>query len=95
MLKPRCAYGKRSTTKSPTTIRGVEQVSLAKVREVFTEYRCEGLHVLCETPWAETIGIKPGDLESDTGSWLVGDEEIPAATLEAALVVACEMVNRG
>ena len=73
----------------------MERISLEKVREVFTEYRCEGLHVLCETPWAETIRIKPGDLESDTGSWLVGDAEVPSPTLEAALIVACEMVNRG
>ena len=73
----------------------MEQVSLEKVREVFTEYRCEGLHVLCETPWAETIRVKPGDLGSDTNRWLIGDEEVPAATLEAALIVACEMVNRG
>ena len=73
----------------------MERISLEKVREVFTEYRCEGLHVLCETPWAETIRIKPGDFGSDTGSWLIGSEEVPAATLEAALVVACEMVSRG
>ena len=73
----------------------MERISLEKVREVFTEYRCEGLHVLCETPWAETIGIKPGDFGADTNRWLVGDAEVPAATLEAALVVACEMVNRG
>ena len=73
----------------------MEQVSLEKVREVFTEYRCEGLHVLCETPWAETIRVKPGDFGADTNRWLVGDEEVPAATLEAALGVACEMVNRG
>ena len=73
----------------------MEQVSLEKVRKVFTEYRCEGLHVLCETPWADTIRIKPGDLGADTNRWLVGDAEVPAATLEAALVVACEMVNRG
>ena len=73
----------------------MEHLSLEKVREVFTDYRCEGLHVLCTTPWAETIRVKPGNLDSDTGSWLVGDAEVPAATLEAALVVACEMVNRG
>jgi len=73
----------------------MEDISLERVREVFTDYECEGLRVLCTTPWAETIGIKPGDLDSDTGSWLVGDEEVPAATLEAALIVACEMVNRG
>ena len=73
----------------------MEDLSLEKVREVFTEYRCEGLHVLCETPWADTIRIKPGDLGADTNRWLVGDAEVPAATLEAALVVACEMVNRG
>ena len=73
----------------------MEQVSLEKVREVFTEYRCEGLHVLCETPWAETIRVKPGDFGADTNRWLVGNEEVPAATLEAALIVACEMVNRG
>jgi len=73
----------------------MERLSLEKVREVFTDYECKGLQVICKTPWAETIGIKPGDLGSDTGSWLVGDEEVPAATLEAALIVACEMVNRG
>ena len=73
----------------------MERISLEKVREVFTEYRCEGLHILCTTPWATSIEVKPGDLGADTGSWLVGDEEVPAATLEAALVVACEMVNRG
>ena len=73
----------------------MERVSLEKVREVFTEYRCEGLHILCKTPWATSIRVKPGDFDSDTRSWLVGDEEVPAATLEAALIVACEMVNRG
>jgi len=73
----------------------MERISLEKVREVFTEYRCEGLHVLCQTPWATSIEVKPGDFGADTNRWLVGDEEVPAATLEAALVVACEMVNRG
>ena len=73
----------------------MERLSLEKVREVFTDYECEGLRIRCQTPWAPSIGIKPGDLGSDTGSWLVGDEEVPAATLEAALIVACEMVNRG
>jgi hypothetical protein len=73
----------------------MERLSLEKVREVFTDYECEGLHIRCQTPWATSIEVKPGDLDSDTGSWLVGDEEVPAATLEAALIVACEMVNRG
>ena len=73
----------------------MERISLEKVREVFTEYRCEGLHVLCETPWATSIEVKPGDFGADTNRWLIGDEEVPAATLEAALIVACEMVNRG
>ena len=73
----------------------MERLSLEKVREVFTNYRCEGLHVLCETPWATSIRVKPGDFGADTNRWLVGDEEVPAATLEAALIVACEMVNRG
>jgi len=73
----------------------MERVSLEKVREVFTEYRCEGLHILCKTPWATSIRVKPGDFGADTNRWLVGDEEVPAATLEAALIVACEMVNRG
>ena len=73
----------------------MERLSLEKVREVFTDWECEGLRIRCKTPWATSIGIKPGDLDSDTGSWLVGDEEVPAATLEAALIVACEMVNRG
>ena len=73
----------------------MERLSLEKVREVFTDYRCEGLRIRCQTPWATSIGIKPGDLGADTNRWLVGDEEVPAATLEAALIVACEMVNRG
>ena len=73
----------------------MERLSLEKVREVFTDYRCEGLHVLCETPWATSIEVKPGDFGADTNRWLVGSEEVPAATLEAALIVACEMVNRG
>jgi hypothetical protein len=73
----------------------MERISLEKVREMFTDWECRGLRVLCKTPWATTIEIKPGDFGSDTGSWLVGSEEVPAATLEAALVVACEMVNRG
>ena len=73
----------------------MEQVSLEKVWEVFTDYECKGLQVICKTPWATSIGIKPGDFGADTNRWLVGDEEVPAATLEAALVVACEMVNRG
>ena len=73
----------------------MERLSLEQVREVLTDSECEGLRIRGQTPWATSIGIKPGDLGSDTGSWLVGDEEVPAATLEAALIVACEMVNRG
>ena len=73
----------------------MERLSLEKVREGFTDYECEGLHVLFITPWAETIRVKPGDFGADTNRWLIGDEEVPAATLEAALIVACEMVNRG
>ena len=73
----------------------MEQVSLEKVREVFTDWECEGLQVICKTPWATSIEIKPGDFGADTNRWLVGSEEVPAATLEAALVVACEMMNRG
>ena len=73
----------------------MERVSLEKVWEVFTDYECEGLRIRCQTPWATSIGIKPGDFGADTNRWLVGDEEGPAATLEAALVGAGEMVNRG
>ena len=73
----------------------MEHVSLEKVREVFADYECEGLQIRCIKDRATSITVKPGNLDSDAGSWLVGDEEIPAATLEAALVVACEMVNRG
>ena len=73
----------------------MEQVSLEKVRAVFADYECKGLQVICKTPWATSIEIKPGDFGADTNRWLVGNEEVPAATLEAALIVACEMVNRG
>ena len=73
----------------------MERVSLEKVREVFTDYECEGLQIRCKTPWAETIRVKPGDFGANTNRSLVGNEEVPAATLEAALIVACEMVNRG
>lgn len=72
----------------------MECLSLDKVREVFTDYRCEGLQVHCIKDRANTITIKPGNFGTDTYRWLVGDEEVPAATLEAALVVACEVVNR-
>lgn len=73
----------------------MERISLEKVREVFTDYECEGLRIRCIKDWATSIEVKPGDFGADTNRWLVGDEEVPAATLEAALVVACEMVNRG
>ena len=73
----------------------MERLSLEKVREVFADYECEGLRIRCQTPWATSIEVKPGDFGADTNRWLVGDEEVPAATLEAALIVACEMVNRG
>ena len=73
----------------------MEHVSLEKVREVFTEYECEGLQIRCIKDRATSITVKPGDLGADTNRWLVGDAEVPAATLEAALEVACEMVNRG
>ena len=43
---------------------------------------------------ATTITIKPRSIGTDQEGWQIGEKEIPCDTLEEAIIVAIEILNR-
>jgi hypothetical protein len=44
---------------------------------------------------ATTVAIKPRSVGEDTKGWTIGEKEIPCNTLEEAIIVGIEILNRG
>jgi hypothetical protein len=44
---------------------------------------------------ATTLAIKPRDVGTDTEGWQIGEKEIPCNSLEEAIIVGIEILNRG
>jgi hypothetical protein len=44
---------------------------------------------------ATTVAIKPRSVGEDTEGWTIGEKKIPCNTLEEAIIVGIEILNRG
>ena len=69
--------------------------SLGQIRESFTRLDSKGFSVRCHQTGSDPIEIRLRDYGTDTACWVVGEEEIEAPDLEAALIVAVEIAKRG
>ena len=74
---------------------GMESDLLEKVWASNTTIRCKITEVRLEKARATTLAIKPRDVGEDTECWTIGEKEIPCNTLEEALIVGIEILNRG
>ena len=70
-------------------------VSLDEIRTRFTRIDSRGLSVRCHQVGTAPIEIRLRDGGTDSARWVVGAEEVEAPDLEAALIVAMEMADRG
>ena len=70
-------------------------VSLDEVRTRFTRIDSREFSVRCHQSGTAPIEIRLLDGGTDSACWVVGEEEVEAPDLEAALIVAMEMADRG
>ena len=70
-------------------------VSLDEIRTRFTRIDSQGFSVRCHQVGTAPIEIRLEDGGTDSERWVVGEEEVEAPDLEAALIVAMEIANRG
>ena len=70
-------------------------VSLDEIRTRFTGIDSRGLFVRCHQAGTDPIEIRLEDGGTDSARWIVGEEEVEAPDLEAALIVAMEIAGRG
>ena len=70
-------------------------VSLDEVRTRVTRIDSRGFSVRCHQSGSALIEIRLLDGGTDSERWVVGEEEIEAPDLEAALIVAMEIADRG
>ena len=70
-------------------------VSLDEVRTRFTRIDSREFSILCHQAGTAPIEIRLEDGGTDSARWVVGEEEVEAPDLEAALIVAMEIADRG
>jgi|TARA_Y100000004_G_scaffold167735_1_gene200522 hypothetical protein len=75
--------------------KGMESDLLEKICESNTIISCRKTHVRLTRARAKTITIKPRDVGTDQEGWSVDEKEIPCNTLEEAIIVGLEILNRG
>ena len=71
------------------------EISLDEIRTRFTRIDSRGLSVRCHQTGTALIEIRLRDYGTDKACWVVGEEEVEAPALEAALIVAMEIADRG
>ena len=71
------------------------EISVDEVRTRFTRIDSREFSILCHQAGTAPIEIRLLDGGTDKARWVVGAEEVEAPDLEAALIVAMEMANRG
>lgn len=76
------------TTSDNESARGMEQGSMGETLPSHTTFRCQNTTVFCAFGGSTSIAIVPRGIGEDCPSWEVGEEKIPAETLEDAIVVA-------
>ena len=70
-------------------------VSLDEIRTRFTRIDSREFSILCHQTGADPIEIRLLDGGTDSAHWIVGEEEVEAPDLEAALIEAMEIAGRG
>ena len=68
---------------------------LEKIRASNTHISCRVTTVRLEKAGSTMLEIKPRDVGEDTEGWQIGEKEIPCNTLEEAIIVGIEILNRG
>ena len=74
---------------------GLQSDLLEKIRASDIRISCQITEVRLEKARATTLAIKPRDVGTDKESWQIGEKEIPCNSLEEAIIVGIEILNRG
>ena len=74
---------------------GIQSDLLDKIRTSDIRISCRITEVRLEKARATTVAIKPRGVGTDTEGWAIGEKEIPCNTLEEAMIVGIEILNRG
>ena len=74
---------------------GLQSDLLEKIRASDIRISCRITEVRLEKARATTLAIKPRGVGTDTECWTIGEKEIPCNSLEEALIVGIEILNRG
>ena len=56
---------------------------------------CRITEVQLQKARATTLAIKPRSVGEDTEGWTISEKEIPCHSLEEAIIVGIEILNRG
>ena len=74
---------------------GIQSDLLEKIRASDINISCKITEVQLSKARATTLAIKPRDVGTDTECWTISEKEIPCNTLEEAMIVGIEILNRG
>ena len=74
---------------------GIQSDLLEKIRTSDIRISCKITEVQLQKARATTLAIKPRSVGTDTECWTIGEKEIPCNTLEEAIIVGIEILNRG
>ena len=73
---------------------GLQSDLLEKIRTSDIRISCRITEVQLQKARATTLAIKPRGVGTDTECWTIGEKEIPCNTLEGAIIVGIEILNR-
>ena len=74
---------------------GLQSDLLEKIRASDIRISCQITEVRLEKARATTLAIKPRSVGEDTEGWTISEKEIPCHSLEEAIIVGIEILNRG
>ena len=74
---------------------GIQSDLLETLRASDIRISCRITEVQLQKARATTLAIKPRDVGEDTEGWQIGEKEIPCNSLEEAIIVGIEILNRG
>jgi len=74
---------------------GIQSDLLETLRASDIRISCRITEVRLTKARATTLAIKPRDVGKDTECWTIGEKEIPCHSLEEAIIVGIEILNRG
>ena len=74
---------------------GIQSDLLETLRASDIQISCRITEVQLQKARATTLAIKPRGVGTDTEGWQIGEKEIPCNTLEEAVIVGIEILNRG